>query len=156
MALNIDSYGMSRTYNNGHLVNGIDYDANYNGSNLNLAMKNQNGKTLFMKMNNREIMDLFNQPTQKHSLHNRIENDFKPIKFHSRSLNNSSRRYRRRSPSRRSTKKHSRSYTRRSNTKKRSPTPGRRKTRKQSKTKKQVTFNNLNDRYINSIDKTIY
>ena len=154
MALNIDSYGMSRTYNNGHLVNGFDYDANYNGSNLNLAMKNQNGKTLFMKMNNREIMDLFNQPTQKHSLHDRIENDFKPVK--SRSLNKSSRRYRRRSPSRRSTKKHSRSYTRRSNTKKRSPTPGRRKTRKQSKTKKQVTFNNLNDRYINSIDKTIY
>ena len=85
MALNIDSYGMSRTYNNGRLIQGLDYDANYDGDELNLAMQNHDGKLIYMKMNNDEIMDLFNQPSHNKSLHDRIDNDFKSS---SRSLSN--------------------------------------------------------------------
>ena len=55
MAVNIDSYGMSRTYQNGNLVNNLEYDANYNGNHLNLALQKNNNDLIFMKMNNQEI-----------------------------------------------------------------------------------------------------
>lgn len=76
MSINIDSYGMSRTYNDGHLIHGIDYNADYDGDKLNFIMHDNSGKIVYMKMNNDEIMDLLNKDSNKQSLHNRIKNDF--------------------------------------------------------------------------------
>ena len=127
MTLNIDSYGMSRTYDNGNLVHGIDYDANYDGDELNLAMKNNQGKIIYMKMNNDEIMDIFNQPSHNKSLHQRISNDFK-------SKTNS-----------------------KTKSKARSKSKTRSKTRSKGKTRSKTRSNKTKSKsYTRSIDKTIY
>ena len=130
MALNIDSYGMSRTYNNGRLIQGLDYDANYDGDELNLAMKNHDGKLIYMKMNNDEIMDLFNQPSHNKSLHDRIDNDFKS--------------------SRTSSNRFSKSLH--SKTKSNKGKKSQRKTKSKSKSKTKSKAKS----YTKSIDKTIY
>ena len=134
MALNIDSYGMSRTYNNGRLIQGLDYDANYDGDELNLAMQNHDGKLIYMKMNNDEIMDLFNQPAHNKSLHDRIDNDFKS----SRSLSN-----------RFSKSLHSK-------TKSKKGKKSQRKTKSKSKSKSKSKTKSKAKSYTKSIDKTIY
>jgi hypothetical protein len=134
MALNIDSYGMSRTYNNGRLIQGIDYDANYNGDELNLAIQNHDGKLIYMKMNNDEIMELFNQPSHNKSLHDRINNDLQL------------------SHSRTKSKKDNQSQR-----KTRSKLKSKSKSKTKSKTKSKKDFiDNFDDSYIKSIDKTIY
>lgn len=132
MALNIDSYGMSRTYNNGRLIQGLDYDANYDGDELNLAMQNHDGKLIYMKMNNDEIMDLFNQPSHNKSLHDRIDNDFK-------SSRSSSNRF---------------SKSLHSKTKSKKGKKSQRKTKSKSKSKSKTKSKAKS--YTKSIDKTIY
>ena len=128
MAVNIDSYGTSRTYNNGHLVHGLDYDANYDGDYLNLAMQNKNGNSIYLKMNNHELQQLFNLPSHERSLHERINND-----FHS-----SKKLY---SPTSKKTTKS------RKTTKSKKTTRSKKKTRSKSSRKKT---------YTKSIDKTFY
>ena len=132
MALNIDSYGMSRTYNNGRLIQGLDYDANYDGDELNLAMQNHDGRLVYMKMNNDEIMDLFNQPSHNKSLHDRIDNDFK-------SSRSSSNRF---------------SKSLHSKTKSKKGKKSQRKTKSKSKSKSKTKSKAKS--YTKSIDKTIY
>jgi hypothetical protein len=148
MALNVDSYGMSRTYNNGKLIQGLDYDANYNGDELNLAIQNHDGKLVYMKMDNDEIMELFNQPTHSKSLHDRIGNDFRS----SRSLSNRSyKSSRSNSKSKKTTKSKTKPKTRKTAKSKTKP-----KTRKTAKSKTKSLVNNFNKSYVKSIDKTIY
>tara|TARA_B110000879_G_scaffold201749_1_gene277216 strand:+ start:268 stop:651 length:384 start_codon:yes stop_codon:yes gene_type:complete len=127
MAVNIDSYGISKTYNNGHLISGLNYDANYNGDELNLAIQNQDGKVVYMKMDNDDIMQLFNGPIHKKPLHERIENDFKTYKSH---------------------------YVTKSKTKSKPKSKPKNKTKSRMKSRMK-TFTPLNS-YIKSIDKTIY
>lgn len=149
MALNIDSYGMSRTYNNGRLIQGLDYDANYDGDELNMAMQNHDGKLIYMKMNNDEIMDLFNQPTHNKSLHDRIDNDFKS----SRSLSNRlSKTLRSKTKSNKGTKSLRKSKSK-TKSKSKSKSRSKSKSKTKSKTKSKVDFD---DSYTRSIDKTIY
>jgi len=134
MAVNIDSYGISRTYNNGQLINSVDYDANYDGDELNLAIQSKDGKFVYMKMDNDEIMQLFNGPMHKKPLHERIENDYKTYKSHY--LNNKTRK--------------GNNIKLGNKTKRQS----KRQTKIQTKSKTD-TFIPLNS-YIKSIDKTIY
>ena len=107
MSLNIDSYGMSRTYNDGHLIHGIDYNADYDGDKLNFIMHDNSGKIVYMKMNNDEIMDLLNKDTNKQSLHNRIKNDFTKTRRKSKSNSKSKSKSRSKSKSKSKTKRRS-------------------------------------------------
>ena len=150
MAVNIDSYGISRTYNNGQLINSVDYDANYDGDELNLAIQSKDGKFVYMKMDNDEIMQLFNGPMHKKPLHERIENDYKTYKSHY--LNNKTRKGNNIKLGNK-TKRQSKRQTKRQ-TKRQSKRQSKRQTKIQTKSKTD-TFIPLNS-YIKSIDKTIY
>ena len=77
MTTKVDSYGISKTYMNDQLVQGLHYDATYNGDNLDLAIGDHNGDKIFIKMDNDDIMSMFNKHgTTTAPLEQRISEDY--------------------------------------------------------------------------------
>lgn len=151
MAVNIDSYGMSRTYQNGNLVNNLEYDANYDGNHLNLALQKNNNDLIFMKMNNQEIKNLFNQPTHNKPIHERIVLELKPKSCPSSKVNTNTLKSRSRTKSKRGTSTRTRP---RSKSRKSRPSKTRTRTRTKPKTRTRSRSNKKS--YTRSIDKTFY
>ena len=58
MTTKIDSYGLSKTYMNDQLIQGLQYDATYNGENLDLAIGNHDGDHVFIQLDNDDIINL--------------------------------------------------------------------------------------------------
>lgn len=82
----IDSYGISKTYVNGDLIDGTAYDASYNGTKLDLALAKHTGEKYVTQLNNNDLNKLFNSmPVKSGNIENRLIADFKLKKFKTRS-----------------------------------------------------------------------
>ena len=55
MSVYMDAFGSSNTYVNNKLVQGKEFDANYNGKELNMLFADTNGKTTYVRLKNREL-----------------------------------------------------------------------------------------------------
>lgn len=96
----IDSYGISKTYLNGNLIDDTAYDASYDGTKLDLALAKNTGEKYVTQLNNNDLNKLFNSmPVKSGNIENRLIADFKLKKFKTRSKKR-----------RKSHKKHRKSY----------------------------------------------
>jgi len=78
MSVYMDAFGSSNTYVNNKLVQGKEFDANYNGKELNMLFADTNGKRTYVRLKNRELENLITNAYQPHSLtiEKRLKNDF--------------------------------------------------------------------------------
>jgi len=76
MTTKVDSYGLSKTYINDQLVKGMHYDATYDGNKLDLAIGDDKGDQIFIKMDNDDIMNLFTKHSSSTSIADRISQDY--------------------------------------------------------------------------------
>ena len=76
MTTKVDSYGLSKTYINDQLVQGLHYDATYDGNKLDLAIGDHEGDQIFIKMDNDDIMNLFTKHSSSAPLEHRISEDY--------------------------------------------------------------------------------
>ena len=76
MTTKVDSYGISKTYVNEKLVKGIQYDATYDGSELDLAVGDHEGNNVFINLDNDDIIEILEKFSSDESLEDRIKKDY--------------------------------------------------------------------------------
>lgn len=80
MTTKIDGYGLSQIYVNNKLAHNMNWETNYDGDNLNVALStqdnNNNKNNYFIELSNQDIFDLLNKPASNKSLESRLLEDF--------------------------------------------------------------------------------
>ena len=79
MTTNIDSYGLSKIYVNDNLAHSMNWESNYDGENLNVALATGNNKDnnkYFIQLSNDDILGLLNYPVSNKTLEERLTHDF--------------------------------------------------------------------------------
>ena len=72
----LNSNTKAQSYINGELIDDLEYDMEYDGNELDLAVKN-NGNTIYKKLNNEDIMDLIDiKNNNSHSLLECLKKEF--------------------------------------------------------------------------------
>ena len=79
MTTNIDSYGLSKIYVNDNLAHSMNWESNYDGENLNVALATSDNKDkdkYFIQLSNDDILGLLNYPVSNKTLEERLTHDF--------------------------------------------------------------------------------
>ena len=76
MTTKVDSYGISKTYVNDRLVKGIQYDATYDGDELDLAVGDHEGNNVFINLDNDDIIEILEKFSSDKTLDERIQEDY--------------------------------------------------------------------------------
>lgn len=110
MSVNIESAGMYRIAKNGEVIDEGAIQANYDGNLLNVKGF-QNDETIYMQLDNDDIMNLLATPASQMPLENRLLNDFTRSSHRTPTATRHSTRHSTRHPTKHSTRRSTRKST---------------------------------------------
>ena len=72
--MDLQNYGQTKTIMNGEIIDDVKWNATYDGDIVNLEAK-RNNESIYVQMNNDDIMKLFELPVHNTTIDKRLEQD---------------------------------------------------------------------------------